>query len=121
MKQFIVLGLLLLTTVFTKAQYHTTSNANGKLFYTNPIFAGDYPDPTILRDGDDYYMVHSSFEYYLGLFIWHSKNLINWSPVKNILYKYVASVWAPDLAKHKNRITSTFPPITQTMWCMPIK
>ncbi len=30
--------------------------------YTNPIFGGDYPDPTIMREGDDYYMTHSAFE-----------------------------------------------------------
>ena len=32
--------------------------------FRNPVLGGDYPDPSILRDGDDYYMVHSSFEYY---------------------------------------------------------
>jgi xylan 1,4-beta-xylosidase len=49
--------------------------------YLNPIFAGDYPDPSILQDGYDYYVVHSSFEYYPGLLIWHSRDLINWTPV----------------------------------------
>jgi Tol biopolymer transport system component len=62
-----------------------------------------------LRDGDDYYMVHSSFESYPGLLIWHSKDLINWTPVKNALYKNVGSVWAPDLVKYKNKFYIYFP------------
>ena len=35
------------------------------------ILAGDYPDPTILRDGKDYYMTHSPFYYAPGFLIWH--------------------------------------------------
>jgi xylan 1,4-beta-xylosidase len=37
--------------------------------YLNPIMAGDHPDPTILRDGADYYMTFSSFDAYPGLII----------------------------------------------------
>ena len=69
---------------------------NSECQFVNPVFAGDYPDPSILVDGDDYYVVHSSFEYYPGLLIWHSTDLINWTPVANALYTYVGSVWAPD-------------------------
>lgn len=35
--------------------------------FTNPILGGDYPDPTIMRDGNDYYMTHSAFDYVPGL------------------------------------------------------
>ena len=101
--------LLLQSFLFANAQYQTRTNAKGAGFYVNPVFAGDYPDPSILRDGDDYYMVHSSFEYYPGLLIWHSKDLINWNPVANALYKNVGSVWAPDLVKHKNKYYIYFP------------
>ena len=45
--------------------------------YKNPILGGDYPDPTILRDGDDYYMTHSAFDYQPGLTVFHSKDLVN--------------------------------------------
>ena len=34
--------------------------------FLNPVFAGDHPDPTILKDGDDYYMTFSSFDAYPG-------------------------------------------------------
>ena len=43
--------------------------------FQNPILAGDHPDPTILKDGDDYYLTCSSFEAYPGLLIWHSRDL----------------------------------------------
>ncbi|MCU7552103.1 family 43 glycosylhydrolase [Chitinophagaceae bacterium LB-8] len=109
MNKTIITILLLQLTIFANAQYQTRTNAKGTGFYMNPVFAGDYPDPSILRDGEDYYMVHSSFEYYPGLLIWHSKDLMNWNPVTNALYKYVGSVWAPDLVKHKNKYYIYFP------------
>ena len=49
--------------------------------YLNPIMSGDHPDPSILKDGDDYYMTFSSFDAYPGLVIWHSRDLVNWQPV----------------------------------------
>jgi beta-xylosidase len=44
------------------------------------ILSGDHPDPAILQDGADYYMTFSSFDAYPGLTIWHSRDLINWTP-----------------------------------------
>jgi xylan 1,4-beta-xylosidase len=41
--------------------------------------------------------------------IWHSKDLINWTPVTNALHKYLGSVWAPDLIKYKNKYYIYFP------------
>lgn len=77
--------------------------------FTNPIFPGDYPDPSILVDGSDYYVVHSSFEYNPGLLIWHSTDLINWEPLTNALTKYVGSVYAPDIVKYDGRYFIYFP------------
>ncbi|HSK09607.1 MAG TPA: family 43 glycosylhydrolase [Vicinamibacterales bacterium] len=77
--------------------------------YLNPIMAGDHPDPSILRDGADYYMTFSSFDAYPGLVIWHSKDLVNWQPVGPALFKNVGSVWAPDLVKHGGRYYIYFP------------
>ena len=109
MNKCIIAILLLQLSFIANAQYQTNANATRTGEYSNPIFAGDYPDPSILRDGDDYYMVHSSFEYYPGLLLWHSKDLINWAPVTNALYKNVGSVWAPDLVKYKNKYYIYFP------------
>lgn len=71
--------------------------------YLNPIVAGDRPDPTILKDGDDYYMTFSSFDAYPGLVIWHSTDLVNWTPLGPALRKHVGTVWAVDLCKHGER------------------
>ena len=109
MKTIIVISLLIQLSFSANAQYQPKPNDKGNDYYLNPIFAGDYPDPSILRDGDDYYIVHSSFEYYPGLLIWHSKDLINWAPVTNALHKYIGSVWAPDLVKYKNKYYIYFP------------
>src|SRR5437762_3166733 len=49
--------------------------------YLNPVLAGDHADPSVLKDGDDYYMVHSSFDNTPGLLIWHSWDLVNWQPI----------------------------------------
>jgi beta-xylosidase len=94
---------------FADAQYQTQISDKGAGYYLNPIFAGDFPDPSIMRDGENYYMVHSSFEYYPGLLIWQSKDLINWTPVANALHKFIGSVWAPDLVKHNNKYYIYFP------------
>jgi beta-xylosidase len=77
--------------------------------YLNPVIAGDHPDPSILKDGDDYYMTFSSFDSYPGLVIWHSKDLVNWAPVQPALFRNVGSVWAPELIKHNGKFYIYFP------------
>ena len=46
-------------------------------FYT-PILQGCYPDPSITRKGNDYYLVNSSFAMFPGVPIFHSTDLVNW-------------------------------------------
>src|SRR5688500_17869308 len=64
--------------------------------FLNPVVAGDHPDPTILKDGDDYYMTFSSFYSYPGLVIWHSTDLVNWAPIGPALRKELGAIWAVD-------------------------
>ncbi len=71
--------------------------------YLNPVFAGDRPDPTILKDGEDYYLTHSSFDSYPGVMIWHSRDLVNWQPIGPALRTPIGSVWACDIAKAHGR------------------
>jgi xylan 1,4-beta-xylosidase len=71
--------------------------------FLNPVMPGDHPDPTVLKDGDDYYMSYSSFEYYPGVVIWHSRDLVNWTPIGPALKKWIGSVYALDLVKHDGR------------------
>ncbi len=53
--------------------------------YKNPIISGFNPDPSICRVGDDFYLVTSSFEFFPGVPIYHSKNLINWELINYCL------------------------------------
>ena len=46
--------------------------------FQNPIISGFYPDPSITRKGDDYYLANSSFSYRPGVPIFHSKDLVHW-------------------------------------------
>jgi xylan 1,4-beta-xylosidase len=71
--------------------------------YRNPIVPGDHPDPTILKDGSDYYMTFSPFDAFPGLIIWHSTDLVNWAPLGPALSKPLGTVWASDLCKHNGR------------------
>ena len=63
------------------------------------IFPGDYPDPTILRDGNDFYMTHSSFTYFPALLVWHSTDLLHWEPISRAVEDGDYSIYAPDLCK----------------------
>ncbi len=71
--------------------------------FRNPIMAGDRADPSILKDGADYWMTFSSFDSYPGVMIWHSRDLVNWAPVGPALRTPIGSVWACDIAKHRGR------------------
>ena len=66
----ILLGLILFFGHFTSLLAQDT--------FINPIIPGGHPDPSICRAGDDYYIVNSTFEYFPGLPIHHSKDLVNW-------------------------------------------
>ncbi len=46
--------------------------------YRNPIIHADYSDPDVIRVGDDYWMVASSFTHFPGIPILHSRDLVNW-------------------------------------------
>jgi xylan 1,4-beta-xylosidase len=106
MRRTILLFIFSVSLAINAQQQSTKASSE---YYQNPIFAGDYPDPSIIRDGEDYYIVHSSFNYYPGLLIWTSKDLVNWKPVTHALKKSVGSVWAPDLVKYNNKFYIYFP------------
>ncbi len=53
--------------------------------FQNPILPGFYPDPSICRVGEDYYLVTSSFAYFPGVPIFHSRDLVNWEQIGHVL------------------------------------
>jgi alpha-N-arabinofuranosidase len=69
-EKFVLVMLAFTTHTVTKAQT-----------FSNPILAGFYPDPSICRAGNNYYIVNSSFAYYPGLPIFKSTDLLNWQQV----------------------------------------
>ncbi|MBI3367881.1 MAG: family 43 glycosylhydrolase [Burkholderiales bacterium] len=71
--------------------------------YLNPVLAGDHPDPSVLRVGEQYYLVCSSFSASPGLPIWCSHDLVNWAPLGAALRQSLGSVWAPELCQHGGR------------------
>ena len=74
---------------------------------TNPILPGFNPDPSIVRVGEDYYIATSTFEWYPGVQIHHSRDLVNWTLVARPLARAgqldmrgnpdSCGVWAPTL------------------------
>jgi len=53
--------------------------------FTNPILAGFYPDPSVCRVGNDYYLVNSTFAYFPGIPIFQSQDLVNWQLIGHVL------------------------------------
>jgi alpha-N-arabinofuranosidase len=53
--------------------------------FSNPILAGFYPDPCICKVGSDYYLVNSTFSYFPGIPVFHSKDLVNWKLIGHVL------------------------------------
>lgn len=80
--------------------------------FPQAVLPGDYPDPSILRDGKNYYMTHSPFYYAPGFLIWHSTDLIHWEPVCRALPEYEGSAMAPDLLKYQGRYYIYYPTST---------
>lgn len=88
--------------------------------YHNPIMTGMHPDPSIVRVGEDYYMVNSSFIYFPCIPISHSKDLIHWEVIGHAITnpKWARlqeleggrGYWAPDISYFEGRfyITATY-------------
>lgn len=51
----------------------------------NPILPGFHPDPSVVAVGEDYYLINSSFQYFPGVPIYHSRDLQNWEQIGNVL------------------------------------
>jgi alpha-N-arabinofuranosidase len=54
--------------------------------FSNPVISGFAPDPSICRVGEDFYLVNSTFEYFPGIPIYHSKDLVNWALIGYALH-----------------------------------
>ncbi len=85
--------------------------------YRNPVARGFHPDPSVLRVGEDYYMVNSTFAYFPGLPISHSRDLVHWTVVGHAADNLETcgikdqpggmGYWAPDISFFKGRFWVT--------------
>ncbi len=92
--------------------------------FQNPILPGYHPDPSICRVGEDYYLVNSTFEWFPGVPIYHSRDLVNWKQIGNILERpsqlmmpaemnHNMGIWAPTIRYHEGK----FYMVTTAMGC----
>lgn len=99
-----VFSVLLSLTVMVQA-------VSQEQYYTNPILSGFYPDPSICRAGEDYYLTTSTFAYFPGLPIFHSKDLVNWKQIGHAIDRaeqmdfagagVSRGLFAPSISYHK--------------------
>lgn len=95
-------AFLMLTCHFISAQ---------KITLVNPILTGFYPDPSVVQVGSDYYLVNSTFSYFPGIPVFHSKDLKNWKQIGNVIdrpsqmdfmgEKLTRGLFAPAISYHK--------------------
>jgi beta-xylosidase len=82
--------------------------------FQNPVIPGFHPDPSVCRVGDDYYLATSSFEWWPGLPIFHSRDLVHWRHIANALDRpsqlsfpadlgASRGIWAPTIRHHDGR------------------
>lgn len=81
--------------------------------YSNPVHRGFFPDPSVIRVGDDYYKVNSSFQYFPAIPISHSKDLVHWELIGHAITEsdYLdlsetldsRGIWAPDISYYNGK------------------
>lgn len=81
--------------------------------YNNPILRGFNPDPSICRMGKDYYLVTSTFEFFPGIPVYHSQDLVNWEQIGNCIHRpgqlpmdqetHNEGIWTPTIRYHAGR------------------
>jgi alpha-N-arabinofuranosidase len=79
-----------LTAIFSGFTYSGDDTGRGfaspnDTHYANPILQGFYPDPSVTRVGDTFYLVTSTFSYYPGIPVFKSKNLVDWEQIGNAI------------------------------------
>lgn len=85
----------------------TAEGGGACMKYQNPVIRGFSPDPSICRVGQDYYLVTSTFEYFPGIPVYHSRDLVNWEQIGNCIswgnpvsldsFPESGGIWAPTI------------------------
>lgn len=108
MKRMVIAIVAAVSVAFCACAQWAPDNGDGT--YSNPIIHADYSDPDVIRVGDDFWMVASSFTCIPGIPVLHSKDLVNWEIVNHVYdrlplgkYDYPAhgeGSWAPAIRYH---------------------
>jgi xylan 1,4-beta-xylosidase len=88
----ILVGLLIITLplnaqVQTENPFKAGVDTSKPVTYQNPVIPGFYSDPSVVRVEDDYYLVTSTFEYFPGVPVFHSKDLVNWQQIGHAIHR----------------------------------
>ncbi|WNR42958.1 family 43 glycosylhydrolase [Paenibacillus roseipurpureus] len=85
----------------------------------NPILPGDHPDPSVVRVGDDYYMVCSTFQFFPAVNVLHSRDLVYWRTIGHVVTRKEQldltavpdsfGVYAPDISYYEGRFWVVVP------------
>jgi len=98
-------GLLLLALCLMAAA--ATGQAQTGTSYTNPVAAGDYPDPSVIRVGRDYWATTTSSEWGPHFPLLHSRDLVNWRQVGVVFPERpswaVGNFWASEISQDRGR------------------
>ena len=86
-KNFLLTMALSVSVLSANAQQVWTPD-NGDGTFTNPLMWGDWPDPDIIRVGNEFYMVSTSMHYVPGSPVAKSKDLVNWEMVSYAVDRY---------------------------------
>ena len=112
-RAFLITGycvVFVASAALARPQDSPDSGASIRLYH-NPIIPGFNPDPSICRVGEDYYLVTSTFEYFPGIPIYHSRDLVHWRVLGHVLsrpsqldldtIRASGGVYAPTIRWHK--------------------
>jgi xylan 1,4-beta-xylosidase len=90
-----------------RAQVGAAASAGRRPAYTNPAVAGDYPDPSVIRVGRDYWATATSSEWGPEFPILHSRDLVNWRVAGAVFRQRpawsVGNYWAPEISEYRGR------------------
>ena len=77
---------MLVTVLLGGCEVELTRHSPAATF-SNPIIPGFAPDPSIVRVGEDFYLVNSTFEYFPGIPVYHSRDLVDWQLIGHAIHR----------------------------------
>ncbi|MBP5322331.1 MAG: family 43 glycosylhydrolase [Bacteroidaceae bacterium] len=112
-KKSLVLLFSIVAGVFLCCQSGSHQETAGDGSFRNPVLPGFHPDPSVCRVGEDFYLVNSTFQFFPGVPIYHSRDLIHWEQIGHCLTRrsqlelrdadFWGGIYAPTIRYHEGR------------------